>query len=65
MGCYGGRVSAIVCTGLCAVLAIASAGAMIIVAVWASNDGCDMWCDEDSEGAELVNEGYYECDGTL
>eukprot|EP00892_Ulva_mutabilis_P007590 jgi/Ulvmu1/5202/UM210_0002.1 len=25
--------------------------------------GCDITCNEGSDGAELLNEGYYECDG--
>lgn len=25
---------------------------------------CDLTCTEDTDGAELLNEGYYDCNGT-
>lgn len=38
-------------------------GCLILLVIAVSN--CDLTCHEDADGAELLNEGYYDCDGAL
>lgn len=37
-------------------------GCLVLLGVAVSD--CDLTCDEDADEAELLNEGYYACDGT-
>jgi hypothetical protein len=53
------KIAAVVCTLLCALLALAFAAFAIVAR---NQSGVDDWnCREDSPGAELYHEGIYEC----
>lgn len=53
------RLLGMLCTFLCAVLALACGAVMVLVV----RDECQFSCTEDTPGAVLENEGVYSCGG--
>lgn len=59
------NILAVILLGLVIEFGIVCLAALLLIGIPIAISGCDLSCHEDTKGAELYGEGYYECDGKL